>query len=183
MLTYIVRRIVIAIPLIFGVLTLTFFIIRLAPGDPTALYLAPGISPKVAEQLREQFGLNDPLPIQYVKWLSRVVQGDFGQSFSRMQPVFDVIAEAVPITLLLLTLALTLAVFLRHFAWRALCSPTGHAIRQRANHFSLVYLLNAGILALANAHHSLCLKAGLASCVWRGECRCRYLIVQRAFVG
>ncbi|MCS7014051.1 MAG: ABC transporter permease [Chloroherpetonaceae bacterium] len=111
MLTYIVRRIVIAIPLIFGVLTLTFFIIRLAPGDPTALYLAPGISPKVAEQLREQFGLNDPLPIQYVKWLSRVVQGDFGQSFSRMQPVFDVIAEAVPITLLLSTLALTLQFF------------------------------------------------------------------------
>lgn len=111
MLTYILRRILIAIPLIFGVLTLTFFIIRLAPGDPTALYLAPGVSPKVAEQLREQFGLNDPLPVQYVKWLSRVVQGDFGQSFSRMQPVFDVIADAAPITLLLSSLALNLQFF------------------------------------------------------------------------
>ncbi len=111
MATYILRRVLIAIPLIFGVLTLTFFIIRLAPGDPTMLYLAPGVSPKVAEQLRAQFGLNDPLPIQYVKWLASVVRGDFGQSFSYMRPVFEVIAEAAPITLMLSTLALSLQFF------------------------------------------------------------------------
>jgi peptide/nickel transport system permease protein len=111
MVTYILRRVLIAIPLIFGVLTLTFFIIRLAPGDPTMLYLAPGISPKVAEQLRAQFGLNDPLPIQYVKWLASVVRGDFGQSFSYMRPVFEVIAEAAPITLMISTLALALQFF------------------------------------------------------------------------
>jgi peptide/nickel transport system permease protein len=108
MLSYILKRILIAIPLIFGVLTVTFFIIRLAPGDPAAFFIQPGISPKVAEQMREQYGLNDPLPIQYVKWIGNVVQGDFGKSFSRQQPVFDIIAEAVPITLSFAVIAIVL---------------------------------------------------------------------------
>ncbi|KER10665.1 MAG: diguanylate cyclase [[Candidatus Thermochlorobacteriaceae] bacterium GBChlB] len=108
MLVYVLRRVVLAAPLVFGVLTLTFFIIRLAPGDPTAYFIQPGVSPKVAEQLREQYGLNDPLPIQYVKWIFSVLQGDFGTSFSRSQPVFDVILDAVPITLSLTALALVM---------------------------------------------------------------------------
>ena len=97
----------IAVPLIFGVLTLTFFIIRLAPGDPAAFFIQPGISPNVAEQIRAQYGLNDPLPVQYFKWLANVIQGDFGRSFSRaQQPVFDVIAEALPITVTIAGLTL-----------------------------------------------------------------------------
>jgi peptide/nickel transport system permease protein len=108
MLIYILKRLLIAIPLIFGVLTLTFFIIRLAPGDPAAFFIQPGISPHVAEQIRAQYGLNDPLPVQYVKWLTSVLQGDFGRSFSRaQQPVIEVIASALPVTvtIALLTLA------------------------------------------------------------------------------
>lgn len=101
MFNYIIRRILIAVPLIFGVLTLTFFIIRLAPGDPSSFFIQPGISPKVAEQMREQYGLNDALPIQYLKWLGNIVQGDFGRSFSRQQPVFTVISEVLPNTLIL----------------------------------------------------------------------------------
>ncbi len=107
MLIYILKRLLIAVPLIFGVLTLTFFIIRLAPGDPAAFFIQPGISPNVAEQIRAQYGLNDPLPVQYFKWLASVLQGDFGRSFSRsQQPVFDVIAEALPITLTIALLTL-----------------------------------------------------------------------------
>ncbi|NTW56770.1 MAG: ABC transporter permease [Chlorobiaceae bacterium] len=105
---YIFKRLFIAVPLIFGVLTLTFFIIRLAPGDPAAFFIQPGISPNVAEQIRAQYGLNDPLPVQYVKWLASVLQGDFGRSFSRaQQPVIEVIASALPVTvtIALLTLA------------------------------------------------------------------------------
>ncbi|NTW48595.1 MAG: ABC transporter permease, partial [Chlorobiales bacterium] len=108
MFSYILRRVAVAIPLIFGVLTLTFFIIRLAPGDPASFFIQPGISPNVAEQMREQYGLNDPLPVQYVKWLSNILQGDFGRSFSRQQPVFDVIMEAVPVTITIATLTLIL---------------------------------------------------------------------------
>ena len=107
MLIYILKRRLIAVPLIFGVLTLTFFIIRLAPGDPAAFFIQPGISPNVAEQIRAQYGLNDPLPVQYFKWLANVIQGDFGRSFSRaQQPVFDVIAEALPITVTIAGLTL-----------------------------------------------------------------------------
>ncbi|NTU96480.1 MAG: ABC transporter permease [Chlorobiaceae bacterium] len=107
MLTYILKRLLIAVPLIFGVLTLTFFIIRLAPGDPAAFFIQPGISPNVAEQIREQYGLNDPLPVQYVKWLASVLHGDFGRSFSRaQQPVIEVIASALPVTVTIALLTL-----------------------------------------------------------------------------
>jgi peptide/nickel transport system permease protein len=107
MVIYIFKRLLIAVPLIFGVLTLTFFIIRLAPGDPAAFFIQPGISPNVAEQIRTQYGLNDPLPVQYVKWLASVLQGDFGRSFSRaQQPVIEVIAEALPVTVTIALLTL-----------------------------------------------------------------------------
>jgi len=107
MLTYIFKRLLIAVPLIFGVLTLTFFIIRLAPGDPAAFFIQPGISPNVAMQIREQYGLNDPLLVQYLKWLMNVLQGDFGRSFSRaQQPVIEVIASALPITVTIAVLTL-----------------------------------------------------------------------------
>lgn len=108
MFSYVLRRVLGAIPLIFGVLTLTFFIIRLAPGDPASFFIQPGVSPKVAEQMREQYGLNDPLIIQYFKWLGNVLQGDFGRSFSRHQPVFDVILDAVPITISLALIGITM---------------------------------------------------------------------------
>ncbi len=107
MLSYILKRLLIAVPLVFGVLTLTFFIIRLAPGDPAAFFIQPGISPNVAEQIRQQYGLNDPLPVQYIKWLGNVLQGDFGRSFSRaQQPVFEVIAQALPVTMTIAVLTL-----------------------------------------------------------------------------
>ncbi len=108
MFNYVLRRILGAIPLIFGVLTLTFFVIRLAPGDPASFFIQPGVSPKVAEQLREQYGLNDPLIVQYFKWLGSILQGDFGRSFSRHRPVFDVILEAVPITVSLALIGITM---------------------------------------------------------------------------
>uniref|UniRef100_Q3APQ8 Peptide ABC transporter, permease protein n=1 Tax=Chlorobium chlorochromatii (strain CaD3) TaxID=340177 RepID=Q3APQ8_CHLCH len=99
MLLYILKRLFVAVPLIFGVLTLTFFIIRLAPGDPAAFFIQPGVSPEVAGQIRAQYGLDEPLVVQYFKWLGNVLHGDFGRSFSRaQQPVFEVIASALPVT-------------------------------------------------------------------------------------
>jgi peptide/nickel transport system permease protein len=58
--------------------------------------------------MREQYGLNDPLIVQYFKWLGNILQGDFGRSFSRHQPVFDVILEAVPITISLALIGITM---------------------------------------------------------------------------
>jgi peptide/nickel transport system permease protein len=109
---YIFKRCLGAIPLVFGLLTVTFFIIRLAPGDPTSMFIDPNIDPASAEQLRENFGLNDPLPVQYGKWLGvlppfrGVLEGEFGISFSRQRPVFEVLSGAVVNTLILTITAL-----------------------------------------------------------------------------
>lgn len=105
---YLLRRIAAAVPLVFGVLTLTFFMVRLAPGDPASLYISGDISPAFAEQLRHSFGLDQPLHVQYVQWLFSTVRGDFGISFSKHAPVFDVIMDTLPRTLLLTSAALAL---------------------------------------------------------------------------
>lgn len=112
MIGYILKRLAGAVPLIFGLLTLTFFLIRLAPGDPTAMYIDPNIDPDAADRMRENLGLNDPLMVQYGKWLGiippfeGVLQGEFGISFSKHRPVFDIVLESTGNTLLLTGVAL-----------------------------------------------------------------------------
>lgn len=105
---YLIRRVFSAIPLIFLLLTLTYFIIRLAPGDPASLYVDPAIDPAVADQIRERLGLNEPIHIQYFKWLASFFTGEFGVSFSLQRPVIDILRETIPNTLLLTSLALLL---------------------------------------------------------------------------
>jgi len=109
MLTYVIRRIGVAIPLIWLGLTLTFFIMRLAPGDPTTQYINPDFDPEVKQLMMKKFGLDKPLHIQYWKWLTSFVQGDFGISFDRSRPVADVINDAIYNTLLLNGLALVIS--------------------------------------------------------------------------
>ena len=106
--TYILRRIFIAIPLIIGLATVTFFIIHLAPGDPMALYRNPEISPEVMELMRKNLGLDQPLHIQYVRWLTSMARGNFGISFTAHRPVADILKEAIPNTMQLTLLALLL---------------------------------------------------------------------------
>jgi peptide/nickel transport system permease protein len=116
MIKLIIKRLLVSIILIFGLLTITFIIIRLAPGDPTAIYLSPNIHPDVAKQMRINLGLDEPIHVQYLKWIgiihpfSGFLEGDFGYSFSRHKPVLTVIGEAIPNTLLL-----TLSAFLLNF--------------------------------------------------------------------
>ncbi|MCK6541507.1 ABC transporter permease [bacterium] len=112
MLRFILKRVRTAIPMIFGLLTVTFFLIRLAPGDPTSLFIDPSIDPQAAAQLKENLGLNDPLPVQYGKWLGVIppfeglLQGELGISFSKQIPVVEVISEALINTLILTVAAL-----------------------------------------------------------------------------
>jgi peptide/nickel transport system permease protein len=96
---YVVRRLLGAIPLLWGIVTLLFVLLHLAPGDPTAAYFNPNVSPDVIDQMRRNFGLDQPLPEQYVRWLGAFLTGDFGFSFSRLRPVSEVLAEALPNTL------------------------------------------------------------------------------------
>jgi peptide/nickel transport system permease protein len=109
MLRYLVRRVLLAIPLILGIVTLLFFVINLAPGDPTLLMVRPGMRADVIEQMRVNFGLDQPLPVRYVKWIAALAQGDLGYSFSHSRPVAAVIADMFPNTLLLSSAALIVA--------------------------------------------------------------------------
>lgn len=95
MLSYLLRRILGAIPLLLGILTLIFFIIHLAPGDPTARFFNPNVAPEVIEQMRRNLGLDQPLHIQYFKWVTSFMQGEFGYSFGQMRPIADILPETL----------------------------------------------------------------------------------------
>ncbi|MEK6570546.1 MAG: ABC transporter permease, partial [Bacteroidota bacterium] len=102
------KRVASAIPLLFGLLTIVFLIAHLAPGDPVALFLSPTVSPQVAEELRKQFGLDEPLFVQYTDWLLNVLKGNLGVSFSHQRPVMEVIASFLPNTALLALTAIVI---------------------------------------------------------------------------
>ncbi len=90
-----------AVPLLWGIVTLLFLLLHLAPGDPTTAFFNPNVSPEVIEQMRRNFGLDQPLHEQYLRWLGSFLTGDFGYSFSQFRPVRAVLADALPNTLLL----------------------------------------------------------------------------------
>ena len=87
-----------AIAVIWLVLTLTFLLVRAAPGDPAALLIPPGASAQDAERIRAELGLDRPLAVQYARWSAGVLRGDLGESFALRRPVRTVIAEALPIS-------------------------------------------------------------------------------------
>jgi peptide/nickel transport system permease protein len=102
------RRLLGAIPLILGILTLIFFLMHLAPGDPTTRYFDPNISPEVIAQMRANLGLDQPLPIQYLRWMGAFVRGDFGYSFGQMRPIADILPEVMWNTLQLTLVSLVI---------------------------------------------------------------------------
>ncbi|HXH83354.1 MAG TPA: ABC transporter permease [Candidatus Tectomicrobia bacterium] len=105
MLGYVLRRLLIAVPLLLGITFLSFCVIHLAPGDPVELQtgdLSMQQSAQAYQALRELYGLDKPLPVQYWNWLTRIVRLDFGRSFApHGRPVLDMIAERLPVTLTL----------------------------------------------------------------------------------
>ncbi|HET6639568.1 MAG TPA: ABC transporter permease [Gemmatimonadota bacterium] len=108
MIGYILKRTLQAIPILLGASTLIFFLMHAAPGDPTSIYIRPDIDPIVIEQMRKNLGLDQPVHIQYVRWLSSFARGDFGFSFSQKRPIIDIIKDTLPNTLLLSSVALVI---------------------------------------------------------------------------
>lgn len=106
MFRFLVRRLLGAIPLVLGILTLIFFLMHLAPGDPTTRYFDPTISPEIMEQMRQNLGLDQPVPIQYLKWMGAFLTGDFGYSFSYMRPISEILPEVMWNTLQLTLMSL-----------------------------------------------------------------------------
>ena len=101
LLTFTFKRLLSAVPLLFGLVTLVFFLARLLPGDATTLFLSPQIPQGVLEQLRIEFGLDRPLGDQYVLWLREAFRGNLGYSFSQGTAVSEVLARVFPNTVLL----------------------------------------------------------------------------------
>ncbi len=113
---YVFKRLLQAIPLLIGIATITFFIVHIAPGDPMDVYMEKQyrkeVDPRVIEALRHKYGLDQPLPVQYVKWLRNLAHGDLGESFRYRRPVSELIKERVPYTLQLTVLALLVGAML-----------------------------------------------------------------------
>ncbi|MGH7481521.1 MAG: ABC transporter permease [Longimicrobiales bacterium] len=108
MTAYIVRRLLGAIPLVLGIATIIFFVLNLAPGDPTAMYANPNLPPEIVQQMRENLGLDEPLHVRYLKWMGAFFTGNFGFSFAQSRPVLDILLDALPPTLMIAGGALVL---------------------------------------------------------------------------
>ena len=113
LLTYILRRLLQAVPLILGIVVVNFCLIHLAPGDPIVTLAGESqASPEYLAEVRKLYGLDEPLPIQLLRYVSSILRGNFGYSFSFRQPVLDVILERVPVTLLLMAVAIVYSTLL-----------------------------------------------------------------------
>jgi len=111
MLLYLSKRLLMMIPLLIGITLISFVVIHLAPGEPTDLQtdLNPQATAEMQERLRAQYGLDQPLHVQYGQWLGRLLQLDFGDSFALdHRPVFDKVIERLPITILINVLSIVL---------------------------------------------------------------------------
>lgn len=110
MTSYIIKRLLAAIPILIGISAMVFFSLKLVPGDPlTAIVGDAIISQEQASLLREQYGLNDPLPVQYVRFVGRVLQGDLGHSLQFKRPVTDEIRTQLPATIILTFASMSIA--------------------------------------------------------------------------
>ena len=110
MLLYVLRRLLTAIPTMFVIVTLAFFLIRVAPGGP--FNQERGLSPEIKANLEAQFGLNDPLWLQYVNYLKNLLHGNFGPSYNLPDfTVGELFANGLPISVQLGSMALALALF------------------------------------------------------------------------
>lgn len=112
MLKYTLKRILYMIPVLIGISVLVFFILQLAPGDVTHLILGEDQSVEAVEQLREELGLNDPVSVQYLHYMAKLVRGDFGTSYMTNTPVWDELAARFPYTFKLAAAAAVVSIVL-----------------------------------------------------------------------
>jgi peptide/nickel transport system permease protein len=99
---YAIRRVLQTIPILFIISIMLFFLVRSAPGGPlTSARRNPNVTKEQIEALEEKLGLNDPLPVQYGRWMGALLAGDLGESIKFRRPVNDMIVERIPNTLLL----------------------------------------------------------------------------------
>ena len=112
MLTYILRRLVQLVIVLVVVGMIAFLLIHLAPGDPASVMLGSGATQDQVDRLRQQLALDQPLPVQFVAWSSRVLRGDLGISHFAQKPILQVLAQRAEPTLLLTTMSILVAILI-----------------------------------------------------------------------
>jgi peptide/nickel transport system permease protein len=130
---YILQRLLLVIPMIWILLTLVFFLLRVAPGDPVSAALGGRLSPEELEQRREALGFNEPLIKQYFDYLNDVIHLDFGTTFTDNQPILEVVKDnggaTLYLTMAAFLFALAVGIPLGLLAGRLRDTPTDAAIR------------------------------------------------------
>lgn len=106
---FLAKRLLQLLPVLFAVSALSFLLINLLPGDPTIAILGPSATEENRAALREELGLNDPLPARYANWVADSVTGDLGRSYVSNQPTSEALKQRLPVTLELLLLSQLLA--------------------------------------------------------------------------
>ena len=109
MIRYVIKRLLIMIPILLGISLIVLVLIDLSPGDPVRIIMGSTGEEEDYERIREELRLNDPLPVRYYHFVLGVLQGDFGKSFTNKRPVGADIAERFPYTFILATLSVALS--------------------------------------------------------------------------
>jgi len=100
------------IPIIIGITIVVQLLIEVTPGDPARLMLGLEATPERIQEVRDEMGLNDPLPVRYIRYMRGVITGDFGNSFTTGRPVVDEMMQRFPFTVFLVTLSLILSILI-----------------------------------------------------------------------
>ena len=112
MLGFVVRRLLMMLPVAFVVSVVAFLLVQLSPGDPASFFVPPEAPPEQIEAVRERLGVDQPTHVQFVNWLGRAVRGDLGVSFHQRRPVLEAYISAAPVTLSLAALSLVFALLI-----------------------------------------------------------------------
>lgn len=110
--SFLIKRILLAIGVVFAISAITFFVLNIVPGDPVRIMVGEMADDATVERIREQMGLNDPVHVQYARWLTNMLQGDFGTSYTQSKPVVTLMGQAFLTTARLAGLAYVFALAL-----------------------------------------------------------------------
>jgi len=148
---YIIRRLVLLVPTVLGVSIIVFLMMHFIPGDPVSLLLGDYYTEATAKAIRAQYGLDKPLHVQYVLWITRLFVGDWGQSIIANRPIFDDLVQRIPVTLELIVLSMGFALLiavpagviaaLKPYSWRDYTAMTTALIGVSVPEFFMGILL------------------------------------------
>ncbi len=109
MFRFVLHRIVVAVPILFGVAVVGFLLLKMLPGDPTFYLLGPWAGPGAREALLTRLGWDQPVPIQFIKWLTNVLSGDFGTSTTYSVPVAEILGDRIANSAILASVSFVIA--------------------------------------------------------------------------